>query len=294
MTALDGMRRSTVAVASDGVRLAVSEYGDASRPTVVLVHGYPDDQRVWDGVVAALASDFHVVAYDVRGAGESEAPAARSGYRIEQLNRDLATVIAMTSPDEPVHLLAHDWGSIQSWGAVTDPAFAGRLRSFTSVSGPSFDMAAIWARPGRARLRDVLRQGADSWYGAVFQLPWLPELLVKRGAIESLVRRGERVGLAAGDYPPAGRRQERDALNGIELYRANMGRTFSPKPRQAVCPVLVLAPESDTFVTVPLATQAPVPYVPDLQTRVIPGNHWIVEQDPDLIVEHFRAFVGAL
>jgi pimeloyl-ACP methyl ester carboxylesterase len=59
----------------DGVVLAVDVHGDdASRPTVVLVHGYPDTSSAWNGVVRHLASRYRVVTYDVRGAGASTAP----------------------------------------------------------------------------------------------------------------------------------------------------------------------------------------------------------------------------
>ena len=37
-------------VTSNGVRLAVREYGEPGRTTVVLVHGYPDTQAVWEPV----------------------------------------------------------------------------------------------------------------------------------------------------------------------------------------------------------------------------------------------------
>jgi len=42
--------------------------------TVVLVHGFPDDQTVWEPVVTALPDDWHVITYDVRGAGRSTQP----------------------------------------------------------------------------------------------------------------------------------------------------------------------------------------------------------------------------
>jgi pimeloyl-ACP methyl ester carboxylesterase len=56
---------------TDGVTLRVYESGPPSAPTVVCVHGYPDNHTLWDGVVAELALRYHVVSYDVRGAGES-------------------------------------------------------------------------------------------------------------------------------------------------------------------------------------------------------------------------------
>ena len=47
----------------------MQKHGDTSKPTVVLVHGYPDDHHVWDLVVERLRNRFHVGTYDVRGAG---------------------------------------------------------------------------------------------------------------------------------------------------------------------------------------------------------------------------------
>ena len=55
----------------DGVELAVYETGEPSAPTILAVHGYPDNHTVWDGILPLLAADFRVVTYDVRGAGAS-------------------------------------------------------------------------------------------------------------------------------------------------------------------------------------------------------------------------------
>jgi hypothetical protein len=61
-------------VESGDVRLAVFEEGDPAHPTVMLLHGYPDTHRVWDEVAARLRDRFHVVRYDVRGAGAPPRP----------------------------------------------------------------------------------------------------------------------------------------------------------------------------------------------------------------------------
>ncbi|MCI5104082.1 MAG: alpha/beta fold hydrolase, partial [Algiphilus sp.] len=105
--------------ASD-VQLALYEWGTAEgRPTIVLVHGYPDAASIWQATAEGLARDFHVVAYDVRGAGQSTRPEATAAYALETLVEDLAAVIDTVSPHRPIHLVGHDWGSIQSWEAVT-------------------------------------------------------------------------------------------------------------------------------------------------------------------------------
>lgn len=283
---------SRFADATDGVKLAVYEYGDSTRPTALLVHGFPDDHTVWDPAIALLSIDFHVVTYDVRGTGASGQPVNRHGYAMSQLRDDLATVIALTSPREPVHLIAHDWGSIQSWSAATNPAFADMLASFTSISGPSLDMAGSWLRRGHRHPLKLVRQLADSWYIFAFQLPFVPEMLVRRGVVDKLVSRSESIGVPADLQPPAGRRTPRDAINGIELYRANFRRLLSPRPARAVCPVQVLAPTDDAHVTVPLGLEAPKPFVDNLRVREIPGNHWVVEQDPTLIAALATEFIN--
>ena len=72
MTMLEGARARRVR--TGGIELCVAELGDPGRPTVVLVHGYPDSKEVWSEVAARLAGRFHVVLYDVRGHGRSTAP----------------------------------------------------------------------------------------------------------------------------------------------------------------------------------------------------------------------------
>ena len=86
------------------------------------------------------------------------------------------------TPDAPVHLLAHDWGAIQAWHAVTGPGFAGRVASFTSISGPCLDHIGLFLRdrsPRPAGARPAA--GGNSWYTLLFRLPVLPELVWRSG-----------------------------------------------------------------------------------------------------------------
>lgn len=70
-------------VHTGGIDLCVAELGDEGRPTIVLVHGYPDSKEVWTDIAGQLADQWHVVLYDVRGHGRSTAPpcAAASPWR---------------------------------------------------------------------------------------------------------------------------------------------------------------------------------------------------------------------
>lgn len=281
--------RSSYVQARDGLALAVYQHGDPADPTVVLVHGYPDDHAVWNGVGEILATQFHVVTYDVRGAGGSEAPRSRSGYRLQQLVDDLGSVIDAVVPGKQVHLVGHDWGSIQGWEAAVDPDVAPRLLSFTSISGPSLDMATAWLRQVRKHPLAIAKQLAESSYILAFQLPLLPELGIRRGLLDAMVGRSKSIG----DARPTGRPiVRRDALNGLNLYRANLlGRMTLPRPREVYVPVQVLAPEHDAHVSSRMQREAPAPYCRHLITHRISGNHWVVEQNPALIAARFADFV---
>ena len=278
---------------TDGVQLAVYESGpeDPTAPVVVAVHGYPDNHTVWDGVVAELSDRYRVVTYDVRGTGESSKPAQRAAYRMPNLVDDLGAVLDAVSPDAPVHLLAHDWGSIQSWAAVTDDHFADRIATFTSISGPSLDHAAAWLRAGHRHPRAALRQLLDSWYIVAFQLPRAPEALMRSGRLDGLLAAGEALHRSALSHHGRPQRGEAEKVNGLQLYRANMmSRLTRPQPRPTRIPVQVLAPRGDMFVSVPLQTQAPVPYATQLTTRVIAGGHWVVVDRPDVIARCVAEF----
>ncbi|OBH18702.1 alpha/beta fold hydrolase [Mycolicibacter terrae] len=287
----------TTLTASDGVTLAVHTYTDVDpqRPTILAIHGYPDNHHVWDGVAEALADTgrYNVVAYDVRGAGASAAPADRSGYRLPQLTADVGAVIAHLGVEQ-VHLLGHDWGSIQGWAAVTDPCVASKIASYTSISGPHLDYAGRFLRSPR-NLRavvDVIRQLLESSYIWLFLTPRLPEALFRSGFGGKLIDTLERIGRSGGQRW-ATHRGENDYVNGLNLYRANMPRPFlkpsAPLPVTEVA-VQVLAPRLDLFVSP--ALQRFTGSIPRRHRVLdIDGGHWVVTDRPEMIARHTADWV---
>ena len=282
------MTRTTV-TASDGVTLAVHAYTeiDRQRPTVLAIHGYPDNHHLWDGVAAQLGGKYNFVAYDVRGAGESARPSGRSGYRFPQLISDVGAVIDSLGLDQ-VHLLAHDWGSIQGWAAVTDDVVMSKIASLTSISGPHLSYAGKFLRSARTPrgLFDVVRQFMASGYIWFFLCPGLPELLIRSGAGVKVIDVFGRIGNSSTrTQSPAAVRSTGDYVNGLNLYRANMPASFLAPGAQLPetnVPVQVLVPRKDIFVTP--ALQRFTGSIP-LGSRVVPieGGHWVVTSRPDVV-----------
>jgi short-subunit dehydrogenase/pimeloyl-ACP methyl ester carboxylesterase len=283
----------TTVTASDGITLAVHAYTeiDRQRPTVLAIHGYPDNHHLWDGVAVHLGGHpsgrYNLVAYDVRGAGESARPPGRSGYRFPQLVSDVGAVIDSLGVDQ-VHLLGHDWGSIQGWAAVTDDAVMSKIASFTSISGPHLNYAGKFLRSPRTPrgVFDVVRQLLASGYIWFFLSPGLPELMIRSGLGVKVIDAFGRIGNSSTrteSHAPV--RSTGDYVNGLNLYRANMPAPFLAPGAQLPAtkvPVQVLVPRKDIFVT--LALQRFTESIP-LGGRVIPieGGHWAVTSRPDVI-----------
>ena len=122
---------------TDGVRIAVYEQGNPDGPTLVLVHGWPDSHVLWDGVVPLLADRFRIIRYDNRGVGKSSVPKPVSAYTMACYADDFAAVIDAVAPGEPVHVLAHDWGSAGVWEYLTRPAPATTSPRSPRCPGPA-------------------------------------------------------------------------------------------------------------------------------------------------------------
>jgi pimeloyl-ACP methyl ester carboxylesterase len=294
-------------VRGDGLELAVRTWGDPTRPTVVLVHGYPDTHAVWIPLAEALVDHgFHVAAYDVRGAGASDRPEALEAYRFEHLVGDLAAVIDEVSPDRPVHLVGHDWGSIQSWAAVGDPNLDHRIASFTSISGPPLDHAGRWLRRQLRAGRVLLlgRQAVRSAYVTAFHVPGLQRVALRLGrgrgrrrrAWAATLRRVE--GAQVDDAWPAPTFEE-DVARGMSLYRANFrAHLRRPAPaRPTPAPVLLILATKDRFVPEWLF-EGIEDHAEHVVRRTVPARHWVVRSQPvDLagwIADHATASAAAV
>ncbi len=282
---------STHTISSEGLRLAVWE-GPDNGPPVVFVHGFPDTHDVWEPVVERLTDRFHCIVYDVRGAGASDQPATGADYFSPHLVTDLIAVMDAFSPRRRVHVVGHDWGSVQAWDAVISEPFdsrlTGRIASFTSISGPCLDHVRSFVtsalRDGWDLRQQALQQAARSWYVYAFQVPVLPELVLRRLAERMLSNRPEGSRHFAATLP-------QDAAHGVNLYRANLRHRprFAGGPRTAL-PVQLIVPLRDKYVT-PALVGTVEAFAPDLTRVQLDAGHWVPQTHPDELARLVAAFV---
>jgi pimeloyl-ACP methyl ester carboxylesterase len=140
----------------DGVRLAYELHGgDGHGTPVLLTHGFGASRRMWEPNLPALSPHGATIAWDMRGHGESDAPADPSLYSHELALDDMETLLDVLGP-EPAVLIGMSLGGFLSLGL--------HLRNPERVAGLVLvDTGPGFRRPeARERWNDWARGRADA------------------------------------------------------------------------------------------------------------------------------------
>jgi pimeloyl-ACP methyl ester carboxylesterase len=92
-------------ISVDGIDVHVE---GAGTDTIVMVHGWPDTYRLWDGTVAHFKDRYRCVRFTLPGFDEDK---PRRAYELHELVDFLRHVIEAVSPGRKVILMLHDWGA---------------------------------------------------------------------------------------------------------------------------------------------------------------------------------------
>ena len=103
-------------IEANGIRIHVAEQGEG--PAVVLLHGFPESWYSWRHQLAPLAdAGYHAVALDMRGYGQTDAPADAASYSMHHLVGDVVGVVTALGQG-PVVVVGHDWGAPVAWSTA--------------------------------------------------------------------------------------------------------------------------------------------------------------------------------
>jgi pimeloyl-ACP methyl ester carboxylesterase len=152
---------ATLRVEANGLEHRVLEWAPAGTPkassatgTVLLIHGFMDAAGTWDRVAPALAlQGFRVLAPDMRGFGGGPRAPRGSYYHFADYIADVAELIAVVSPDEPVGLVGHSMGgTIATLYAGAFPENVVRLANLEGLGPPNHPFEA-----GPTRMRTWIK-----------------------------------------------------------------------------------------------------------------------------------------
>jgi len=263
-------------------------------PPVLLLHGHPQTHVMWHAVAPQLAAQFTVVAADLRGYGESTAPAAAADHSQASkraMAGDLVRLMSIFGFDR-FAVAGHDRGGRVAYRLALDhPAAVTRLAVLDIV--PTIE---AWERADRARLLDY-------WHWAFLAQPEpLPERL-RAGDPDAYYFRSNRSRFdprALDDYLRAVYRADvRHAM--CEDYRAgaSIDVEIDAFDRAAgtkiACPIHALWSRTDLGrwhdVLAVWRRWAEDPET--VSGRELDVGHYLAEEAPDAVAEELAAFFAS-
>ncbi|TVR56205.1 MAG: alpha/beta hydrolase [Gemmatimonadales bacterium] len=279
-----------------GITLRVVEAGPEEGPLVVLLHGFPEFWYGWRKQIPALArAGYRVWVPDQRGYGGSDKPRGVAAYRVETLALDVVGLIRAAGVERAAAVVGHDWGAAVAWWVgIAHPE---RLERLVILNVP---------HPSRGVMRAVLRKRPGqllmSWYVFAFQLPVLPEWLMRRQNWRILAAN------LRGRTSESITREDRDryreawsvpgAITGmVNWYRAMLRHPPRAPGRargstRVGIPTLILWGERDRYLTKELA---PLSLERCDRGRLITfpeATHWLQHDEPEGVNQALLEFLG--
>ncbi|XP_042401446.1 bifunctional epoxide hydrolase 2-like [Zingiber officinale] len=156
----EGITHRTVFM--NDINMHVSEKGD--EPVVLLLHGFPELWYTWRHQMHRLAAlRYRTVAPDLRGFGDTEAPAEYNNYSIFHIVGDLIELIDNLVSAHHVFVVGHDWGSMVAWNlSMFRPD---KVRAMVNLS-----QAFTPRNPTRKSLEHLRSAFGDDYYICRFQV----------------------------------------------------------------------------------------------------------------------------
>jgi pimeloyl-ACP methyl ester carboxylesterase len=272
-----------------GRRLAAIDEGPTDGPLVILLHGFPEFSYAWRNQVGPLVDDgWRVLVPDQIGYNLSDKPVGLENYDIDALADDVLR-LAESAGYRTFSLVGHDWGGIVAWWlALRDPD---RIERLAILNAPH---PATMTRYAMTHPTQMLR----SWYVLFFQIPGLPEALLRAGGYR--MARRLLTGTSRGDafsrhdldhYQEAWSRP--GALTAmINWYRALRKRRRLRSERVRV-PTMILWGERDAALEFPLALAALRRCDQGRLFRFPNATHWLQHEEPEDVNHLLRAFLSS-
>jgi pimeloyl-ACP methyl ester carboxylesterase len=265
----------------NGIALHVILAGPASGKPLVFLHGFPEFWFAWRHQIDHfVSSGYSVIIPDQRGYNLSDKPAGIASYSIELLAKDVVGVLD-TVTDSKAFVVGHDWGAAVSWYLAARYSERVSRTAMLSVPHPRIFIKNLIINPEQLR---------RSWYILFFQLPWLPEYILRRRDWALLV------GTLRNTSPP-GVFSDSDleqykkswaktgALTAmLNWYRAALLRpskfALDPEASRVKVPALLIWGKNDQFAGEAMARES-LQYCDDGHLEMFEtATHWVQHEEP--------------
>ncbi len=281
------------AITVNGIRMHYAKAGEGER-LLLMLHGFPENWYSWRHQLADLSDSFTVVAPDLRGYNDTDAP--NWGYELDVLVTDVAELIRGLGYERAI-VAAHDWGGAIGWAlAISHPHLVERFIPM-NIPHPS-------------KMEEAFRTGNTtqmrrSWYIAAFQVPLLPELAMRANNYEFFDRVFRDMAIDKSRFTDEDIAYYKQAaakpgrLTAMVNYYRQIVQTgprglFRGTGMRVTMPTLLIWGEEDLALGKEL-TYGTGEYVDDLRIHYIPNcSHWVQQEQPEQVNALIREFLADL
>lgn len=263
------------------VALHVVLSGPESGKPLVFLHGFPEFWFGWRHQIDHfVSSGYRVIIPDQRGYNLSQKPPGIAKYSIDLLAKDIVGLLDIVTGSK-AFVVGHDWGAAVAWYlAARFPERVNRT-AILSVPHPRVFIRNLMINPTQLR---------KSWYVLLFQLPWLPERILRRQDWMPLVRTLRDISPRA-VFSDADLEQYKQAWNRdgaltamINWYRAALlcpsKLAIDREASRVKVPALLIWGKNDQFAVETMARES-LQYCDNGQLEILENaTHWVQHEKP--------------
>jgi pimeloyl-ACP methyl ester carboxylesterase len=266
-------------VMANGLKLHYLDWGAPDNPPLVLLHGLRGHAHAWDDFSAAVCEDYHVLALDQRGRGDSQW-AADGVYTTAAYVADLLGVSTALHLDSFM-LIGHSMGGRNSM--AFSARYPHQVRKLVVV-----DIAPAGDTPGGARIRQEISAVPEEFASFEAVVAYMSQQ--NRYATPEVLRR--RLQYATQPLPNGtiGWRYDR-AIREQWRQGPPTPEDLWPAWRSLTCPTLIVRGGASDILS-PAAAQHMLATQPQAREVEIPrAAHMVFEDNPDAFLPAVRAFL---
>lgn len=272
---------------ANGINHHYLDWGNSEKPPLLLLHATGLCAHPWRPIAQGLAQDFHVMAFDQRGHGDTDR--SEQGYNFHLLGEDLATLIE-TFGWQHLYIVGHSAGGLATLIAAS--LLPGRIKRAVLVETrvgtrpASLPANELQMRAERTRMKRPVWESREAMYAAYRGRAAFKDW--QEDAFQAFIEGGTRLlegGVAALKCEPeveATFYEARESL-GIGRYLCGLQGQY----------LLLLGnyPGSQTLEDV--GVQRFLQLVAGAKVKLLgQGSHFVPMEYPDLILGEVRAFLG--
>ena len=273
----------TVWLIREDIKVRYAELGDPSKPTVLLLHGVPENLQAWYAVAPLLAENYHVLALDWPGFGGSDPLSSSTDYNSRHF-AELIIDFLDTLEIHQAHLIGTDIALLPSLLAGLE--HPNRILKLAVMDGIPFPRPqySSWELRSFARKGSILAKALVQWF---------PKVSAQIVRLKGFYRGHSIPAEVGAEFSADGARASTQEAFLSYFQNFRMGQEyFEPRAHQLHKPVLVIWGKHDRFISSELGYEIAAK-LPNARLEIINNSgHYVHMNTPQELAQIVTVFLG--